>query len=701
MKKIIFLFSFLLFAVCSQAQFRLAVSGTPSWSDLGGGQYSATVNFHADLTGNSYAVAGIADTMQLFTSRGQIFDLFSVADKTFSSATLTVDYVSGTNSAPVGQGMVFTPNTNGLVPDVPFGSSGATAQFNQMPVTYNAAIASATIDSTNIIQSDFTQTANRTQSIAGFNQVWNSTAVSPLMKWDGSNGRISTHGSTGTYAMNILGKLWLEDSATDENIGIGKLALGSITAGVGQQNIGIGYKSLNANTEGLYNTAIGYESMPLNTTGNYNLAIGRFTLNKNVTGGNNTAIGTNALRNNTASNNTAIGFTAMETNVSGTANTAIGVASLAANTASLNTAIGYESLTLNTSGSSNTAIGYRSLDVNVDGAFNTAIGVNSLGANTSGTNNVSIGVNNLAANTSGAQNIAIGTASVGGNGSNNVGIGNEALKSNTSGFTNVAIGASALTGNLDGYSNTAIGASGLSSNTSGVSNSTLGRDALYNNTTGSNNVAAGFEAGRYITGGATINQLSNNSTYIGANTKSFASSTTNETVLGYDATGLGSNTVKVGTSVTKVALGDNYVFNADQALGATQNRYSLKYNSTSNELEAAAVMHDQTAASGATTVITDADNASFEYVYVAQVTGSGTIIHLPNPAASLAGLIYKIKFVGIDAGQTVTITTVSGGSVIEDKTLGVTTSVTVPDVGDYWEYTFKLNSTQTIWLQGS
>lgn len=143
MKQLFFIISFSLCAIFAQAQFRLAVNGTPSWTNLGGGLYSATMTFHADLTGNSYAVAGIVDTMRLFTSRGQVFEVDSVWGKTFSQATLRVEYVSGVNSAPVGQGMVYAPNPNGFVPDLPFGSTGATAQFNQMPVTYNASLTAA------------------------------------------------------------------------------------------------------------------------------------------------------------------------------------------------------------------------------------------------------------------------------------------------------------------------------------------------------------------------------------------------------------------------------------------------------------------------------------------------------------------------------------------------------------------------------
>ena len=120
---------------------------------MGGGLYQATVTFHADLTGNSYAVSGIVDTMRLFTSRGQVFEIDSVWGKTFSQATLRVEYLEGVSSAPAGQGMVYNPNGSVFISDIPFGSTGATAQLNQAVVTYNATKAgtgSPPFDSTDI-----------------------------------------------------------------------------------------------------------------------------------------------------------------------------------------------------------------------------------------------------------------------------------------------------------------------------------------------------------------------------------------------------------------------------------------------------------------------------------------------------------------------------------------------------------------------
>ena len=57
-----------------------------------------------------------------------------------------------------------------------------------------------------------------------------------------------------------------------------------------------------------------------------------------------------------------------------------------------------------------------------------------------------------------------------------------------------------------------------------------------------------MNAGRYIADGVTALTVVNNSNYFGYNTKASANSVTNETVIGYNATGSGSNTVTIGGS---------------------------------------------------------------------------------------------------------------------------------------------------------
>lgn len=75
---------------------------------------------------------------------------------------------------------------------------------------------------------------------------------------------------------------------------------------------------------------------------------------------------------------------------------------------------------------------------------------------------------------------------------------------------------------------------------------------------GANNTALGFRAGKFITDGSTPNLTSGSSLYLGSNTKALADGDTNEIVIGYNTTGLGSNSVVLGNSViaTTVLRGD-------------------------------------------------------------------------------------------------------------------------------------------------
>jgi hypothetical protein len=140
----------------------------------------------------------------------------------------------------------------------------------------------------------------------------------------------------------------------------------------------------------------------------------------------------------------------------------------------------------------------------------------------------------------------------------NVGIGYQTLYSNTTGHNNTALGYVALYSNKEGYFNTTLGAAALYSNTEGFDNTALGVGALYSNTTGDQNIAVGFGAGKHITGGINHNTVTSNSVFLGHSTKALADSQTNQIVIGYDATGLGSNTAILGnSSITKTQLQGN------------------------------------------------------------------------------------------------------------------------------------------------
>lgn len=140
---------------------------------------------------------------------------------------------------------------------------------------------------------------------------------------------------------------------------------------------------------------------------------------------------------------------------------------------------------------------------------------------------------------------------IGGGGNVAVGSVGETYK----GSYNSALGYLALNANTTGYYNSAFGSNALYLNTSGIGNAAVGLQALYANTTGGSNSAFGSSAGRFIADGTTGNETSGTSLYLGANSKALANGGANEIVIGFDATGAGSNTVTLGnTAITRTVL---------------------------------------------------------------------------------------------------------------------------------------------------
>lgn len=172
----------------------------------------------------------------------------------------------------------------------------------------------------------------------------------------------------------------------------------------------------------------------------------------------------------------------------------------------------------------NTSFGEAALRVNTTGGWNTAYGQSALYNNTTGNFNTAIGLASLPANISGQLNTALGYGSL-----------------NTS------------TGNQ----NTGLGAASLGNTSSGSNNLASGYNSLGFNTTGSNNVALGTSAGSYISPSGN-NVITNQSVYLGAETRTFANNQTNEIVVGYGAVGNGSNSVTLGNSsiVTTILRGN-------------------------------------------------------------------------------------------------------------------------------------------------
>ncbi|NPA43053.1 MAG: hypothetical protein GXO27_03375 [Chlorobi bacterium] len=287
-------------------------------------------------------------------------------------------------------------------------------------------------------------------------------------------------------------------------------------------NTGVGIKSFENITSGAYNVGIGYQALQNATTAQYNVGVGYNVLKNLTEGENNVAVGTDAGLNITTGNeNTALGYSSLNTLTSGTRNVAVGSYALA----QVNT------------GSNNVAVGPYSL-FNATGDYAVAIGAEAAYNLTSAVDVVAIGYQALRATTTAEANTAVGS---------------RALKNNT-GIENTAVGAVALFENTSGEYNVAVGGETLQDNTTGSYNTALGALALSTNVSGERNVAVGHGAGSSTASGGNATQVSQ-SVFLGAESSPQNEDDTNEIVIGYQAEGLGSNTVVIGNdNITTTAL---------------------------------------------------------------------------------------------------------------------------------------------------
>ena len=141
-------------------------------------------------------------------------------------------------------------------------------------------------------------------------------------------------------------------------------------------------------------------------------------------------------------------------------------------------------------------------------------------------------------------------------GTHNFASGYYALRNITSSAVrgNTAIGRYALYDNESGGWNTAIGSESSSNLISGNENITIGRFSGRYLKSGNNNIMLGTSAGASDELG-NDNEDSNNSIYIGSDTKTLADGQSNEIVIGHNNVGEGSNTVVLGNnSITQTYL---------------------------------------------------------------------------------------------------------------------------------------------------
>jgi len=155
-----------------------------------------------------------------------------------------------------------------------------------------------------------------------------------------------------------------------------------------------------------------------------------------------------------------------------------------------------------------------------------------------------------------SSNVAVGTGALNTNatGTDNVAVGFEALGLGTGSFEAVAVGWRAAKGASFRQVSIGYGANQLGANDS-VS---IGWASMFNLASGSLNVAVGRAAGYFISGGSTSLTSCTKSLFLGCDTKALGQGQENQIVIGYDATGLGSNTAVLGNaSITTTALRGN------------------------------------------------------------------------------------------------------------------------------------------------
>ena len=506
-------------------------------------------------TGGIAAPSGSAGTGHNYTSTYLAADSYALTNVGYvnsliGAATSTITLWGGSTS-----GNVWNLNSG----NVGIGTSTPTAKLDLTAGNFD-------IDNTTFANQFGVITKNGTRFIHNFNY--------------GNNGTVTTDGNNLFFGKSS-GNLTMGSTATASwqgsyNTGLGDATLQNNTTGA--MNMAVGYAVLSANTTGYNNSSIGVYSLQSNTVGNNNVAIGINSLQSNVSGSGAVAIGAESQRyaNSTTtawnSHNNSVGYQALR-----------GSYTAANNTGNYNNAFGYQALVANTSGGGNNAIGEAALAANTTGGDNQAIGTYALTTNTSGNNNIGIGIFAMGNNTSG---------------SNSSGVGNYALQYSTTGGSNNATGFAALQYNTTGSNNNAMGTYSLQFNTTGGSNTAVGSGALFNsgktvsaglfivgksytiisagdtnftsigaanNNVGTiftatgvgsgagtasansdNNIGIGSNAGRTLANGTTILSAPSNSLFIGNSTKASADGNTNENVIGYNANGIGSNSVVLG-----------------------------------------------------------------------------------------------------------------------------------------------------------
>ena len=137
---LILVFAFI--SLTAHAQFRM-VGGAeaPGWSVDSPTDYSATVAFGEDRTGNGYLANQIVvDSFRAFTGTGQLYDVIFVGTTGLYEAEVTLRERDGDWGSPEGLIMVYDPGSRSKIPACPVAPDGSTNQIIAAIISYNSVI---------------------------------------------------------------------------------------------------------------------------------------------------------------------------------------------------------------------------------------------------------------------------------------------------------------------------------------------------------------------------------------------------------------------------------------------------------------------------------------------------------------------------------------------------------------------------------
>ncbi|MFL2999502.1 MAG: hypothetical protein ACJZZ9_03435, partial [Cytophagales bacterium] len=282
--------------------------------------------------------------------------------------------------------------------------------------------------------------------------------------------------------------------------------------------------------------------------------------------------------------------------------------------------------------------------------------------------------------------------------SNSILIGQSTTGTLNSAEYNVGLGYGVFDALTSGDRNMGVGYNALNRVTSGSGNVGIGGQSLTAVTTGDRNVAIGRQSGRNVddaelSGGVDLTTGDEN-TYVGSWTQPSGAAVQNETVIGSESTGQGSNTVTIGNaSVTEVYLSQDKgatvyagALDVTASAGITLQNDETITNSTDGTVEIGGNLSGTGSISGFDANLNDQTGTT----YTLTSSDNGKVVTLNNAnaitltiAASL-GDGFNCLIVQKGAGQ-VTLSAASGVTVAnrssETKTAGQYATVSVINIG--------------------